>query len=96
MPGQQVVNQAGEVIGTLVENTPAIEKGIQTVEQTFVHGGKVSFNTRSLEKLLAYGAGLVAATNGFAQLALPNSVRVGLMAVSSAVVFALHHSSVKT
>lgn len=45
---------------------------------------------RSIEKLIAYGAGLVAATNGFAQLGLPTDLRNTLLAVSGALVVALH------
>jgi hypothetical protein len=45
---------------------------------------------RSIEKLLAYGSGIVAATNGFAQLGLPTNLRNTLLAVSAAIVASLH------
>lgn len=49
-------------------------------------------NWRTVEKYIAYGAGLVASTNGFAQLAMPNSFREVLLAVSAGLVAALHLS----
>lgn len=51
-----------------------------------------SISWRSIEKLLAYGAALVSATNGFAQLSLPPSIRNTLLAVSGIVVVGLHLS----
>lgn len=47
---------------------------------------------RSIEKLLSYGAALVASTNGFAQLSLPTSLRDSLLGVAAIVVAALHVS----
>jgi hypothetical protein len=55
-----------------------------------IGGNGVSW--RSVEKLLAYGAGIVAATNGFAQVALPTSLRDWLLGASAVIVAALHVS----
>jgi hypothetical protein len=52
-----------------------------------IGGNGVSW--RSVEKLLAYGAGIVAATNGFAQVALPTSLRDWLLGASAVIVAAL-------
>lgn len=52
--------------------------------------GNISW--RSIEKLLAYGAGLVGTTDGFAQLSMPASIRSVLIAVAGAIVVALHAS----
>jgi hypothetical protein len=55
-----------------------------------ISGSSVSW--RSIEKLIAYGAGLVGSTNGFAQLSMPSSWRDTMMAVAAAIVVALHVS----
>lgn len=47
---------------------------------------------RTIEKLLAYGAGIVGATNGFAQVAMPTTLRDLLVAAAAFVVHALHVS----
>lgn len=90
----EVLNEAGEVVGTLVKdaesNPSAVVKEVENVVNL------KNLNSRTLEKLLVYGAGLVAATNGFAQLGMPNSVRSALMGASAIAVLAIHHSSTKS
>lgn len=83
MGSKQVVNQQGEVIGE-VQDKPSTT--------TEVSGFFNAANTRTVEKLLVYGAALVGATNGFAQLNLPPSIRNVLMGAAGIVVAALHLS----
>lgn len=101
----KVVNQQGEVIGTVVQDqaivgdvVTTINKDLPLVRQdlkairNYATDNSLGVNTRTLEKLLVYGAGIVGATNGFAQLAMPNTVRVGLMSISAFIIAALHVS----
>jgi hypothetical protein len=84
--GSQVIDQTGAVIGTVVDNPATVSKDV-SVAQSWLKA-----NTRTLEKLVLYGAGLVAATNGFAQLNLSTTVREWLLAGSAIVVASLHLS----
>jgi hypothetical protein len=59
---------------------------------TTVTIGGSSVSWRSVEKLLAYGAGVVGATNGFAQVAMPTTLRDLLVAGAAFVVASLHMS----
>jgi hypothetical protein len=85
----EILNEAGEVVGTLVkEATPAEVAKAEVYAESGKLGSWLKNNTRTIEKYLAYGAGLVGATNGFAQLAMPTGIRTGLIAVAGLVVAA--------
>lgn len=94
----KVYNQAGEVIGTVVNDIEThpnvvVADGKEVVAYVRQEGGVLkSINTRTIEKLLVYGAGIVAATNGFAQLSMPNSVRAALLGVAGIITLGLHVS----
>lgn len=47
---------------------------------------------RTLEKILAYAAALIGATNGFSQMGIPANLRETLMGVGAVIVTALHLS----
>lgn len=95
----KVVNQQGETIGTVVGDLedavladPAaaatkVVTAIATVRH-FATDNKLGINTRSLEKLVAYGAAAVGATNGFTTLAMPPWLRAGLIFASGLVIAA--------
>jgi hypothetical protein len=89
----KVINNAGEVIGTVVDDAEkAIEtnptqaaatvvKDVTAVKQ-YATDNALGINTRSLEKLIAYGAAAVGATNGFTTLAMPAWLRAALVFAS--------------
>jgi ABC-type uncharacterized transport system permease subunit len=52
--------------------------------------GNISW--RSIEKVVAYGAATVAATDGFAQVSMPAGVREWLLGISGIVIAAIHIS----
>lgn len=68
-----------------------VANGIKAL-RPFANRNAIKLNTRSVEKLLVYGAGIVAATNGFSALTMPNTVRGVLLAASAGVIAALHVS----
>jgi hypothetical protein len=72
---QQVVNQQRQVIGTVTADIKT-----QGITAWFKN------NTRTIEKLIAYGAAAVGATNGFTTVQMPNSMRVILVAVGGVAV----------
>lgn len=89
------MNQAGEIIGTVVndveKNPTAAATELHKVEVYASSGQAGSWlknNTRTIEKWLAYGAGLVGATDGFAQLGMPAGLRTALIAVAGLVIAA--------
>lgn len=57
---------------------------------------KKNWSLKNFEKLLAYGAGLVGATNGFSAAGLPTNIREWLIIGASIVVAALHVSTPAT
>ena len=92
--GNKVVNQQGQVIGTVVDevvkDTPIIRKDITAIETSVYKNG---YSAKTFEKLLAYLAGLIAATNGFSQIHMPTSTRDTLMGAAGLVLAALHVST---
>lgn len=103
VPDNRVFNQAGQVIGTIVTEAEQADPGITpAVNEVKTAISKVSeyatdnalgVNTRTLEKLLVYGAGIVGATNGFAQLSMQPSIRAALIGAAGFVTALMAHNS---
>lgn len=54
-----------------------------------------NWSIKNVERVLAYLAGLIAATNGFGDAGMPTSIRTTLLVVSGVILAAIHVSTPK-
>ena len=73
----------------------AVAPNIITDVENFVKltSNKKNWTVKNIEKLLAWGAGLVAVTNGFSTLTMPTSLRDWLMGSAAIILAAVHIST---
>ena len=72
------------------KQVPVIEKDVKQVIATIKSG---QFSVKSLEKLLAWGAALVASTNGFAQAGLPSNIREWMLGGAALILAGIHNNT---
>jgi hypothetical protein len=84
--------------GTITANG-AIVNSVTTA--TAAHGlwseitQRKNWSIKNIERVLAYGAALVAATNGFSTAGLPPNIREWLLGASALIISAIHVSTPK-
>jgi len=86
----------GKVVspGEVATLTPAITSGISTLIKDVTN--RHNWSIKNVEKLLAWGAGLVATTNGFSALSLSPNIREALLGAAAFVLGAIHVSTPTT
>jgi|SRR6185312_3994121 len=70
---------------------PTITNDVEGVMRVLLN--KKMWTWKNVEKTLVYGAGVVAATNGFSAAGLPLSIRGWLLAGSAIIIAAINHRS---
>lgn len=76
---------------TIGKNVPVVLSDIELAYKAL--RSRKNWTLKNLEKLLAYGAAVVAATNGFSAAGLPPTIREWLLGASALVIAALHVST---